>query len=356
VAFEVAKAEQQREMTRLERMLCACRGQPTDRPPVWLMRQAGRYLPEYREIRARNTFLEMCRDPEIAAEVSLQPYRRFGMDAVIVFSDILVPLTGLDLELTFQPGPRIENPIRSESDLDRLKGSVADAMRPTCDALRALKTQLGNETPVIGFAGAPWTLAAYASEQKLSRDLAELSTLSYRDPTLLDRMLERMAEITTEALRLQSEAGADVLQIFDTWAGILSSERFRRFAGPALRRVLRSLPTPRPPVIIFARGAGHLVDDLADLEPDVVSLDWRVDLEQVAGRIGRRVSLQGNLDPAALMAPAPEIARQVAQLIRAGRKARGHILNLGHGVLPTIPVEGVAAFVAAARDGAQENP
>jgi uroporphyrinogen decarboxylase len=219
VGLEAAKADRRRDLTRLERMLRACRGEPTDRPPVWLMRQAGRYLPEYREIRARASFLEMCRDPAIAAEVSLQPYRRFGMDAVIVFSDILLPLTGLKLDLDFQPGPRVENPILQASDLWRLEGSVAEAMQPTCDAIRALKATLGGETAVIGFAGAPWTLCAYASERKLSRDLVALAALSYREPGLLERLLERMAEITTETLQLQIEAGADVLQIFDTWAG-----------------------------------------------------------------------------------------------------------------------------------------
>ena len=316
---------------------------------MWLMRQAGRYLPEYREIRQRRSFLEMCRDPEIAAEVSLQPYRRFGMDAVIVFSDILLPLTGLQLELDFHPAPQLENPIRSASDLERLQGSVAETMRPTCDAIRLLKKSLGPETPVIGFAGAPWTLAAYACETKLSRDLVQIGTLSYRDPALLERLLERMAEITLETLQVQIAAGADVVQIFDTWAGVLSADRFQRFAGMALEKVLSALPASRPPVILFARAAGHLLDELADLQPDVLSLDWRVDLEQAAERIGQRVSLQGNLDPAALTAPATEIARQVERQIRAGRKARGHILNLGHGVLPTIPVEGVAAFVAAAQ-------
>ena len=209
---------------------------------------------------------------------------------------------------------------------------------------------------MIGFAGAPWTLAAYASERKLSRDLVQLSAFSYTEPGLLERMLERMAAITTEALRLQIEAGADVLQIFDTWAGALSSQRFRRFAGPALGRVLAALPRPRPPVMLFARGASHLVEELAELGPDVVSLDWRVDLEEAGARIGQRVSLQGNLDPAALHASPAEIARQVERQIRAGRKARGHILNLGHGVPPTAPLEGVAAFVAAARQGGHATP
>lgn len=336
-------------VNRRDRMLRACLGAPLDRPPVWLMRQAGRYLPEYREIRERVPFLELCGDAQLAAEVSLQPYRRFGMDAVIVFSDILLPLCGLGLGVEFRPGPVVANPIERESDLPRLEGSVAEVIAPTCEAIRRLARALEGEVAVIGFAGAPWTLAAYALESQLSRDVAALRALSYRAPAFLDRLLDRMAEIAAEALVLQIEAGADVIQIFDTWAGALSRERFRCSAGRALRRLLDLLPRERPPVILFARDAPHLLEDLAGLGADVVSLDWRVDLEEAARRVGDRVSLQGNLDPAALAAPTEEIERRVAELIEQGRKARGHVLNLGHGVAPTTPVEGVAAFVRAAQ-------
>jgi uroporphyrinogen decarboxylase len=333
-----------------ERMLRACRGASTDRPPVWLMRQAGRYLPEYRAIRERASFLEMCRDPDPPAEVSLQPYERFHPDAVIVFSDILLPLTGLGIELDFRPGPVVENPIEAPAHLERLEGSVAEAMSPTCEAIRRLRARVGESAAVIGFAGAPWTLAAYVSERTLSRDLAALGAMSYREPQLLDRLLDRMAEVTAETLRLQLEAGADLIQIFDTWAGMLAPERFRRLAGRALHRVFEALPAERPPVILFARGAAHLIEELAELGPDVVSLDWRIDLAEAVQRIGTKVSLQGNLDPAALFAPPPRVRREVAALIEAGRKARGHVLNLGHGVHRLTPVEGVAAFVDTARD------
>ena len=337
-----------------ERFLRAARGEPVDRPPVWLMRQAGRCLPEYRQIRAQHGFLETCRAPEIATRISLQPFERFGMDGVVVFSDILLPLASLGLDLDFQPGPVVANPVTSEADLERLEGSVADAMLPTCEAIRALKRELGPSAAVIGFAGAPWTLAAYASEEKLSRDLVALSALSYRDPELLDRLLDRMAAVSAETLRVQIEAGADVVQIFDTWAGMLSADRFERFAGRALRRVLDALPEDHPPVIVYARAATHLVDELAALGTEVISLDWRVDLGEVAARLGQRVSLQGNLDPAALMAPPAEIARRTAELIEQGRKARGHILNLGHGIQPQIPVAGVAAFVRAVQESAAQ--
>jgi len=332
-----------------QRMLAACLGQPTDRPPVWLMRQAGRYLPEYREIRAGTSFLERSSDPELAAEISLQPHRRFGMDGVVVFSDILVPLIDAGVELRFDPGPLVANPIRSEADLKRLDGSVEPSMRPTCDAIRRLKQSLGDAAAVIGFAGAPWTLAAYALEERLSRDVLTLGSLSYREPALVERLLEKLAAVTAETLLLQIDAGADVLQIFDTWAGLLDAPRFRRFAGRAIQSVLERLPETRPPIILFARGASHLEGELASLGAQVVSLDWRTPLAQAAATLGQRVSLQGNLDPAHLHAPEAAIEAAVHAMIQAGRGARGHIVNLGHGIQPTTPVEGVGAFVRAAK-------
>jgi len=334
-------------LTPRQRMLGACRGEPVDRAPVWLMRQAGRYLPEYRAIRAGTSFLERSSDPELAAEISLHPYRRFGVDAVVVFSDILVPLISAGIDLSFSPGPVVGNPIRSATDLARLDASCAEPVGPTCEAIRRIKRELGPDVPVIGFSGAPWTLAAYALEEKLSRDVVALCTLSYQDPALCKRLLERMARISAEALRLQIDAGADVLQIFDTWAGMLDVPRFRELAGWALEQVLAQLPAERPPVIVYARGATHLAHELAALGAEVVSLDWRTDLADAAAEIGDRVSLQGNLDPAALALPPAEIARRVEGLLDAGRKARGHVLNLGHGVQPGTPVEGVAAFVEA---------
>ncbi len=332
-----------------QRMLSACLGQPTDRPPVWLMRQAGRYLPEYRDIRAGTSFLERSSDPELAAEISLQPHRRFAMDGVVVFSDILIPLIDAGVELRFDPGPLVSNPIRSESDLKRLEGSIESSMRPTCDAIRMLKRTLGDDAAVIGFAGAPWTLAAYALEERLSRDVLTLGSLSYNSPGLVERLLEKLAAVTAETLQLQIDAGADVLQIFDTWAGLLDASRFRRFAGRAIESVLARLPADRPPVILFARGASHLESELASLGAEVVSLDWRTPLQQAAQSLGARVSLQGNLDPAHLHAPEDEIERAVHAMIDRGRAARGHIVNLGHGIQPTTPVEGVGAFVRAAR-------
>jgi uroporphyrinogen decarboxylase len=308
------------------------------------MRQAGRYLPEYRELRARSGFLETCRDPDLAAEVSVQPYRRFGMDAVIVFSDILMPLADLGLGLEFAPGPTVHNPLLRPGDLSRLAGDVSEVVAPTCEAIRRIRTEVGEEVPIIGFAGAPWTLAAYSTEEKLSRDTLRVRTLVYDNPAFLQDLLDRLSDITAETLRLQAEAGANVLQIFDTWAGLLSAETFRRFAGRAIARVLEGLPSDRPPVILFARGASHLLEDLAALGPDVVSVDWRVHLSDAVARIGQTLSLQGNLDPVTLHADSSTIQSRTREIVESGRKARGHIVNLGHGVYPTTPIEGVAAF------------
>jgi len=335
-----------------ERFVRAARGEPVDRPPVWLMRQAGRYLPEYRELRAKTGFIEMCDRAELAVEVSLQPWRRFGMDGVVVFSDILLPLRGAGLELEFSPGPVVARPLAAESDLARLGGEIEASIAATCQAITRLRRELGERAAVIGFAGAPWTLAAYATEAKLSRDLEVLSSLAWREPRFLDRLLDRMVETCVATLELEIAAGADCLQIFDTWAGTLSAERFERFAGRALRAVIERLGPKRPPLVVFARGAAHLLEPLAALGADVVSLDWRVDLAAAAAGIGQRVSLQGNLDPTALFAPLPELARETEALVRAGRAARGHIVNLGHGVLQRTPVDAVATFVRTVQESA----
>jgi uroporphyrinogen decarboxylase len=320
------------------------------------MRQAGRYLPEYREIRQRSSFLDMCRDPELAAEVSIQPFRRFGVDAVVIFSDILLPLVGLGLDLEFTPAPVIHNPLSSPADLERLASNVADEIAPTCEAIAAARRELGPEIPIIGFAGAPWTLAAYATEGSLSRDTVRIRTLAYEDPQTLDRLLDRLSDVTAEVLRLETEAGANVLQIFDTWAGLLAPDAFERFAGRALARVLEALPADGPPVILYARGATHLLDELAGLGAEVVSVDWRVPLSEAVARVGGRVSLQGNLDPLALCGPIEQVRSRAREMVEAGRKARGHIANLGHGVLPGTPVEGVAAFVETAQESGGGPP
>ena len=334
-----------------ERMLRSCRGEPVDRPPVWLMRQAGRYLPEYRRVRQGVSFLEMCRDVDRAVEVSLQPIDLVGSEAVILFSDIFTPIPPLGVELDFAPGPVVADPIRTAAQVERLSAPDPRESVPfVFEILRRLRAELADrQIPLLGFAGAPFTLAAYLVEGSGSRDFAQLKRMMHRQPELLRALLERLAEMTVGYLNAQIEAGAQVVQLFDTWAGLLSPAEYREWVQPFHVAIASRLDRVSAPLILYVNNGAHVVDLMAESGADVISLDWRVELADVARRHGDRVSIQGNLDPCELDAPPERIARRVAELAEAGRGARGHILNLGHGCLPGTPVEGVRAFTAAAR-------
>jgi len=339
-------------LTRTERLLRACRGEPVDRPPVWLMRQAGRYLPSYRAARAGLSFLDTCRDVERAVEISLQPLREVGTEAVILFSDIFVPVLGLGVELDFQPGPLIARPIRTRADVEKLaEPDVERAVPYVFETLRRLRRVLEPEAvPLLGFAGAPFTLAAYLVEGRGTRHFAELKRLLYVDPDALRALLARLTELTVRYLEAQIRAGAQVVQLFDTWAGILGEPEYRAWALPAQREIAERLAGAGAPLILYVNDGAHLFGATLESGADVLSLDWRVDLAEAARRAGRRASLQGNLDPCALAAPRERIAAWVGELARAAAPARGHVLNLGHGCLPDTPVEGVRAFTDAARN------
>lgn len=332
-------------------MLRACRGEPVDRPPVWLMRQAGRYLPEYRQLREGVSFAEMCRDVDRAVEVSLQPIDLIGSEAVILFSDIFTPVPALGVELDFAPGPVIADPIRTHAQLKKLRVSDPRETVPfVFEILRRLRVELeSRQIPLLGFAGAPFTLAAYLVEGSGSRDFATLKRMLHREPDLLRALMDVLSEMTVGYLNAQIEAGAQVVQLFDTWAGLLSRDEYREFVQPVHRAIASQLDRAAAPLILYVNNGSHVVDFMSDSGADVISLDWRVDLAEVARRYGDRVSLQGNFDPCALEAPPERIAEMVGELAAAGRPARGHILNLGHGCLPSTPVEGVRAFTAAAR-------
>ena len=334
-----------------ERLLRACRGEPVDRPPVWLMRQAGRYLPEYRRLREGVSFLEMCRDVERAVEASLQPLRLVGTEAVILFSDIFVPVVGMGVDLDFRPGPVVAKPIRRAEQVEALRvPDPRDSVPFVFEILRRLRRELEPQrVPLIGFSGAPFTLAAYLVEGGRSRDFSEVRRLVQRGSEVLRALLERLAELVVGYLRAQVEAGAQVVQLFDTWAGLLAREEYREWVLPLHRAIAAGLDRDRAPLILYVKDGAHLLDLMAESGADVVSLDWRADLGDAAARVGRRVSLQGNLDPCALAAPRERIEERVRALAAAGRGARGHVLNLGHGCLPDTPVEGVRAFTAAAR-------
>jgi len=334
-----------------ERLLCACRGEPVDRPPVWLMRQAGRYLPEYRRLREGLSFLEMCRDVERAVEVSLQPLELVGTEAVIMFQDIFTPVPGLGIDVDFAPGPVIAEPIRSGAQVEALRAPDPRESVPfVFEIIRALRGELaGRDVPLIGFAGAPFTLAAYLVEGQGSRDFATLKRMMHREPELLRRLLARLGSMTVDYLEAQIEAGVHVVQLFDTWAGLLSPGDYAEWVLPAHQAIADKLQGAGAPLILYVNNGAHVVEQMAESGADVISLDWRVDIAEAATRVGHRVSLQGNLDPCALAAPRERIFEWVRELARAAGPARGHVLNLGHGCLPGTPVEGVRAFTDAAR-------
>jgi uroporphyrinogen decarboxylase len=332
------------------RFLDAAFCRPTDRPPVWLMRQAGRYLPEYREVRSRFSFLELCEDVESAVEVSLQPFHRFGMDGVILFSDILIPLRPMGLEVRIDDGgPKLPHPVRSAADVKALRSFDPTAETAFVPAiLRSLKKELDGRAALLGFCGAPWTLATYVVEGAGSRSFPAIKTMLHREPALLVELLERLADSCGDYLAAQIEAGADAVQVFDTWAGELSRADYERFARPATERLISRLPRRgEVPVILYASGSPHLLASLAETSADVLSVDWKLPLD-AARRLANGKALQGNVDPGLMLGTCEGVTSAALDARRAAGPM-GHILNLGHGLLPPTPPENVAAFVAAAR-------
>ncbi len=327
-------------------LLRALASEPVPRPPVWFMRQAGRYLPEYRAVRADHDFLQMCHDPALATEVTLQPLRRFPLDAAIVFSDILLPLEsmGADLAYVKGTGPVIHNPVRTADDVSALREFVPDRDLPaTMETLR--RCVAAADVPVLGFAGAPFTMACYLVEGSGSKMWTETKKLMFSQPDCFQRLLDRLADAVGDHLQAQINAGAAAVQLFDTWAGALSAEDFQRWALPAARRALsRVSGAPR---LYFTRDSGPFLPWLAESGADGIALDWRVDIGRARAILGD-LPVQGNLDPSAVHAPAEEIHRRVHAIIRAAGP-RGHVFNLGHGLAPDTPIEGVAAAVDAVR-------
>ncbi|MCP5040598.1 MAG: uroporphyrinogen decarboxylase [bacterium] len=338
-------------LTPTERFLRSARGEPVDRPPVWLMRQAGRYLPEYRRVREGVTFLEMCRSVDRAVEVSLQPIDLVGSEAVILFQDIFTPIPGMGVELDFAPGPVMAQPIRSAEQIEALVVPDPSETVPfVFEIIRTLRRELESRAvPLLGFAGAPFTLAAYMVEGRGSKDFGILKQMMYREPKLLHALLDKLTACSVSYLNAQIEAGAQAVQIFDTWAGLVTAAEYREWILPRHQQIAEEVDRAQAPLILYINNGAHLLEDSVDSGADVLSLDWRVDLADAAQRFGDRVSLQGNLDPSALAAPAERITSMVRDLAQAASSARGYIANLGHGCLPHTPVAGVEAFTAAVR-------
>lgn len=332
--------------------------QPTPYTPVWVMRQAGRYLPEYHETRARaGSFLDLCKDPDLAAEVTLQPVARFGLDAAIVFSDILTLADAMGLGLGFVDGegPRLERPLRAEGDIRKLAVPDPDRqLRYVLEAVRRARRALDDEVPLIGFSGSPFTLACYMVEGCASTEFRALKALLYERPDLLHHVLEINRRAVTEYLNAQIEAGAQAVMIFDTWGSILGARELREFSLAYTAAVLDGLKREhqgeRVPSILFMRGGGERLEEIAASGCDAVGLDWTVDLATARARIGARVALQGNLDPAVLLASPRVIRERVGAVLAAFGAGSGHVFNLGHGVLPDTPPEHVAVLVEAVHE------
>ena len=316
-------------------LLVAARGGTPSRLPIWFMRQAGRSLPEYRALRADTGMLQACLTPELACEITLQPVRRHGVDAAILFSDIVVPLyaAGVDVDIVPGTGPVLAEPVRTLEDVRRLPVLNAQQVAPVTDAITLLLAELG-ETPLIGFAGAPFTLASYVVEGGPSRNHERTKALMRRAPEVWHALMDRLAELTATFLQAQVAAGVDAVQLFDSWAGALSERDYREYALPYSTRVLGGLADAGVPRIHFGVGTGELLAAMAEAGADVVGVDWRVPLDEAARRVGGTRAVQGNLDPAVLFADQASIAGEARRIVEEGRRTPGHVFNLGHGVLP----------------------
>ena len=332
--------------------------QPVPRTPVWIMRQAGRYLPEYREVREKaGDFMSLCRNPELACEVTLQPLRRFKLDAAILFSDILTIPDAMGLGLYFKEGegPGFERPVRTASDIKNLpRPDVADDLGYVLDAVGTIRGELDGEVPLIGFAGSPWTVGTYMVEGKSSRDFATIKGLAKEDPALLDELLAKLASTTADYLNAQIEVGAQAVMIFDTWGGALERDDYRRFSLAPMQQIVDMLSREkyqqRIPVILFTKGAGAMLADMVGTRCDALGVDWKTELATARNFVNDRVALQGNLDPA-MLRESPEAIRQgVADTLESYGNGPGHVFNLGHGITPDIDPDNLGVLVDAVHE------
>ncbi len=333
-------------------LIDACFGREVERTPVWIMRQAGRYLPEYRAIRADHDFMTMCKTPELVTEVTLQPVDIIGVDAAIIFSDILVIPEAMGMELQFVKGkgPWFPSPLREAADVNNLRlVNAEEDLKYVMDAVKMLRGELNDRVPLIGFSGAPWTLAAYMVEGGGSKNFKTIKSWRWSRPDLLHTLLRKITDAAVDYINAKIDAGAQVIQIFDSWAGLLDEEGYQEFALDYASEIIARTRRPEVPMIYFAKGAGIWLDRTVECGADVIGLDWTVNIETARQATAGKASLQGNLDPTALYADPKEIRQWTRDMLRAFG-GRGHVANLGHGILPDIPVDHARAFVDAVKE------
>lgn len=333
-----------------DRFLKACRREQVDCTPVWLMRQAGRYLPEYMAIRSKYDFLTMCKTPELAAEVTLQPVNRLGVDAAILFADILLPLEGMGINLEFakNEGPVISNPVRTIQDVEQIRILEAEEATPyVLDAIRIIRRELDGRVPLIGFSGAPFTVASYIIEGGGSKEYKNCKKMMWQAPEIWDALMEKISEVLLRYLKAQVKAGAQALQMFDSWVGALSPEDYETYVMPYSKYVLDGLKDESVPVIHFANNASTMLESVVKAGGDVIGVDWRINLDTAWHRIGYDKAIQGNLDPFTLFAPPQLIEEKVQRILTMAGNRPGHIFNLGHGINKETPVENAIALVEA---------
>jgi uroporphyrinogen decarboxylase len=330
--------------------LKACRGEKVDHTPVWLMRQAGRYLKEYREVRSKVDFLTLCKTPELAAKVTIQPVDILGVDAAILFSDILIPVEamGMHLEFSEKKGPVLGEPVRSKSGADKLIiPDTEDSMPFVLEAIAILRQELRGRVPLIGFSGAPFTLATYIIEGGSSKNFINTKKMMYQNRGLFEGLMDKITATVIEYLSAQIQAGAQAVQLFDSWAGILSPYDYEEIIFPYVKAAIKALRKFGVPVIYFVNDCAGLIKIIRKSGADVIGVDWRVDIEDAVKKLGKKVSVQGNLDPCVLFAPREHIEDRVQDILNKAFPARGHIFNLGHGILPETPTENAIAMVEA---------
>jgi uroporphyrinogen decarboxylase len=326
--------------------LAAARRQPVPYTPIWIMRQAGRYLPEYRELRAKVDFVSLTRRPDLAAEVTMQPLRRFELDAAILFSDIMTPLQGMGVSLDFSPGPVVKDPIRTDAQIDALPEIVPERDVPfVLESIRLVRANVPRGAPLIGFAGAPFTLFCYLVCGRPSKEFGAARSFLYSNPEGSERLLDKLADAMAAYLRAQAQAGAQALMLFESWAGLLGPREYQRFALRAVKRVFAGLKNVGVPLIYYANNGGSLLESVAQLDVDVVGIDWRTPLNVARRTLGANKAVQGNLDPAALFASPAELKRHVDAVLAEAGPGPGHIFNLGHGIWQETDPDAVARLV-----------